>query len=85
MILRLCATLVFFLSSILLPWYVPVFLGGLLIALWGGYVEVIIGGIIMDTLFGTSIPLLYGFAYLYTALFVALSLMAMVLRRMMIE
>lgn len=79
-------TLLFFFASILfLPWYVPVLLGLFIIVQWKAYTSAIIGGIILDGMFGAPIITLYGFAYIYTALFVILSLLAFFLRQVMME
>lgn len=85
MMQRAFVTLIFFLSAVLLPWYVPVSLGIILIVLWQGYIEAILGGIILDAAFGAPIIALGGFAWLYAALFAGLSLMAFVLRRLMLD
>lgn len=83
--MRAFFTVLFFAAVVFLPWYASVPLGIILIAYWGAYVEAIVGGVVLDALFGAPIASLHGFACLYTALFIILSLFAFVLRRLMIE
>ena len=79
-------TLLFFFASILFsPWYIPVLLGLLIIIQWKAYTSAIIGGIILDGMFGAPIITLYGFSYIYTTLFVILSFLAFFLRQVMME
>lgn len=83
--IRFFFSLVFFASVILMPWYVTVPLGIMLMILFGAYAEAIIGGILLDGMFGTGIAVLAGISYLYTLLFSGLSLCAFVLRRALLE
>jgi len=83
--IRVAVTVFFFASVIMLPWYVPLILGIALIVVWCGYVEVILGGILLDTVFGAPIASLSDFSFLYTALFIFLSLLAVILRQVIIE
>lgn len=82
---RVSAVAFFFLSALFLPWFAAVFFGVLLIAWWQEYGLVILGGVLMDILFGASIVSLGGISFLYTALFALLSLIAALLRRSMLE
>lgn len=62
----------FFASVFIAPWWLTVFIGLLLIVLFGGGVFVVIGGFFMDSVFGAPLPLLHGFHFLYTAFFIFL-------------
>ena len=73
----------FFISVLFLPWFVTVAIGVIAIAFYRAYLSVVIGGVLIDSLFG--VPLFGNFAFFYTALFVALSLIAVFLRRTMLE
>jgi hypothetical protein len=83
--IRLFISAMFFVSLITLPWYASVMLGIVLIALWKGYVEVILGGILLDAVFGAAPFYLWGVPIFYTALFVLLSLLGMILGRIIME
>lgn len=85
MIRHIALTLAFFASILFLPWYVPVMLGVLLIAFYQAYLFAIIGGIVLDSMFGTSIISLYSVSFLYTILFATLSILSALLRRYMME
>ena len=74
-----------FASILLLPWYVPTVLAIILIAWWEAYVSVIIGGVMLDALFGAPIVVLGGFSFIYTGLFVISSATAFFLRRAILE
>lgn len=74
----------FFAAVLFLPWFVVVPLGIALIAYYHAYLSVIIGGILLDSLFGAPIGVFSGFSFLYTALFAFLSAGAYVLRRSML-
>lgn len=85
MMTRVLVSIAFFVSIVALPWFVSVPLGVLIIALWGASVEAVIGGIMLDSMFGAPIQALAGFPFLYTTLFLVLALGAFVMRRLMIE
>jgi hypothetical protein len=42
-------------------------------------------GVVMDSLYGTGIPALYGLSALYTSLFLTLSLLTLFLRRRVLD
>lgn len=83
--LRAVVAILLLLSIVLLPWWVTVTLGVVSIVFFNLWYFAIMGGLVMDLAFGTPIALLGGFAYVYTCLFVGLSLLAMVLRGRMLE
>ena len=83
--IRVAITVFFFASVIMLPWFAPLILGVALVVVWRGYIEVILGGILLDIVFGAPIASLSDFSFLYTALFIFLSLLAVILRRAIIE
>ena len=72
-----------FASALLLPWWVTAVCVLLSLAVFGMYAAPVLAGLLMDFTFGS--PALFGFPYLYTAAFLALSVLAYVLNRMMIE
>lgn len=82
---RIFSLLLFFASILFLPWYFSVVIGIFIISQWKAYTSAIIGGILLDTLYGGPIITLYGFAYIYTGLFVVLVILAFFLRRAMME
>lgn len=75
----------FFLSVLFLPWWVSVFFGVVLLAVWRAYVSVILGAIILDVVFGIPLAAFGGFAYLYTLIFVTLSVIVLFLHKAMLE
>lgn len=75
----------FLLSALLLPWWATVLLGIAVIGIYRSYAVAIIGGIMMDLLFGIPQPALFGFAYVYTLLFAILSAVAFYLDRRILE
>lgn len=82
---RIFSLILFFASILFLPWYISVFIGVVIIARWHAYVSAIIGGIILDSMFGAPIVALHNFAYIYTILFIILSAFAFFLRHAMME
>lgn len=75
----------FFLSVLFLPWWVSVFFGVVLLAVWRAYVSVILGAIILDVVFGSPLAVFGGFAYVYTLIFVTLSVLVLFLHKAMLE
>ncbi|MES2014285.1 MAG: hypothetical protein V4437_00530 [Patescibacteria group bacterium] len=75
----------FFASACMCPWWLTVFLGVILLALFGNVPLVVIGGLLMDFIFGAPIPSLLGFSYLYAMLFLFLGALSWYLRRTLSE
>lgn len=74
-----------FVSVVYLPWWLSVGIALVLLSVWRAYVSVILGALCIDILFGSPLLAFGGFAYLYTAIFSALTLMTLFLSRAMIE
>jgi hypothetical protein len=70
-------------SALLLPWWATVAFGVILLALYKSYATAIFGGLLIDFAFSGGTPSLVPF--LYTALFVFLSLMVRFLDRAMLS
>ncbi len=75
----------FLLSAVLLPWWGTVALGIFGLAYFEAYLTVIVGGLFMDILFGVSEPRLFGFSYIYAAVFTLLAVTAWYLNRAILE
>ncbi len=78
-------TLAFFISVFTCPWWLTISLGILLLSLFEAGITVISGGVLMDGVFGAPLPLLGGFHYLYTALFIVLVACSWYLHRTLSE
>lgn len=74
----------YFVSIIFLPWWFSVMIAIVLLSMWKAYVSVILGALMLDVLFGSSLAF-RGFAYLYTAVFSLLVVLAFFLNRAMLE
>lgn len=72
-------------SVVFLPWWVSVFLGVILLAVYRAYFSVIGGAFLLDIAFGGPLAAFAGFSYLYTFIFIGLALVSFMLSRMMIE
>ena len=77
--------LLFFASTILAPWWLTVAVGLLLLSRWNAVFSVILGGVILDLVLGTSVSSLSGFQYVYTCVFILCALASTVLRATMLE
>lgn len=75
----------FLVSAVLLPWWVSVLFGIGVTLYPGSGVVLLIGGVIMDTLFGAPIATLGGFAYLYTVLFSIIAAVVYLLRDRVVD
>lgn len=75
----------FFLSALLCPWWLTVFLAIMILSFFETPLLVIIGGLFMDLLFSAPIEPLGGFRYLYTTLFIFLSLLSWYLHQALSE
>lgn len=75
------ALAVFFAAVLFTHWVVPVVVGIGILARYRQYAAVIIGGMVMDSLWGSGVlP-----PFFFTALFLALSLITALLTRVVIE
>lgn len=70
----------FLLTALLLPWWVVVVAGVVLATFRYSFIFLIIGGVLLDTVFAAPVPGLGGFAYIYTVVFLAMSVVAETLR-----
>jgi len=68
MIRRVLLTTLFFLSIFLFPWYVTVLCALTLLILSPGY-EIIIGGLVLDFLYGAVVPDLFSSPFSFTIFF----------------
>lgn len=75
----------FLVSAVVLPWFVTVTLGIIALVYFQLYGTVIVGGLLLDLLFSIPEPHLFGFSYIYTALFLLLALIAVYLERAILE
>ena len=82
---RAAMGIAFFSSIFLMPWWAVFFLGILFLALFQAYALVVMGGVLMDLLFGIPEPAVFGFSYLYTLVFALLALLAWFLEKSMLE
>lgn len=80
---RLFLIPLYFVSVFLLPWWVTVLLSLALIAYLKAYASALIGAVILDTIYGTSLA--FGGVYLYTATMLFLVIIAYVLRGRLLE
>ncbi|TAJ16081.1 hypothetical protein EPO56_00060 [Patescibacteria group bacterium] len=83
--LRILAPLLFLGMVFVAPWWMSVLFAILLLVMGNNGFIVVIGGIIIDLTFGTPIHSLGGFQYLYTTLFILLSIIAWYLKRTLSE
>lgn len=68
MIRRIIFTILFFLSTFLFPWYVTVFFALALVVVAPGY-EIVIGGLVLDLVYGTVVPSFFTSPFTFTILF----------------
>lgn len=78
-------TVAFLVSVFFCPWWLTVTLGVLLLSLFEAGVVVVIGGVCMDVLFGTPLVPFGGFQYLYTTLFLILTMLSWYLHKTLSE
>ncbi|MES2135266.1 MAG: hypothetical protein V4449_03445 [Patescibacteria group bacterium] len=72
-------------SAVVANWWLTVLIGIVLIGLFQAYITLILGGVLMDVLFGAPMAPLWGFQYLYTALFLILVGLSWYLHRTLSE
>ena len=77
---RATGSLLFFISIFLLPWWVTLLLGVFLLVVFESY-EVVLGGAVIDLLYGAPVPFFGGVSFLATAVFLILSVGVFFLRR----
>ncbi len=76
----------FFFASVLLgPWWISIAAGIWIASISERSVPLIVGGMLMDMLFGAPIPALFGFNFLYTTIFLLIVLSALYFRRRILE
>ncbi len=79
-------TIVLFYASIVLaPWWLTTMVAVVLLARWNLAIPVIVGGMLMDLVYGAPLPLLGGYALLYTITLALLSLVSLYLHATMLE
>ena len=81
--IRIFLTIIFFVSVLFAPWWLSVLLAIILLSYFGAYFEVIVGGIVMDSMFGVPIIALFNTEFLYTIMFAILVLTAYFAKRVM--
>ncbi len=82
--MRTLVGIAFIMSAVTAPWWVTVPFGIALISK-GVYGIVVLGGIIMDYLFGMPVEALGGFSFVYTALFASLAIISWYLHKHVLE
>lgn len=75
----------FVFSVLFFPAWVSVVLGIMVATFPWGAALAILGGIVLDALFSAPIVALYGFEYVYTALFMCIALIAYVVRDRVVD
>ncbi len=83
--IRIFFVILFFISVFVTPWWVIVPLGIVLLAYFEAYLSVLLGGLIVDTLFGVPLSGVFGITYFYTAVFVILIFSTLLLRLRLLE
>ena len=77
--------ILFFASVILAPWWFTVLVGVYILARWNLFVPVILGGMLMDLIYGMPSGVLGMSALLYTIVFMMLAVAARYLHATMLE
>lgn len=83
--LRILSSLLFLGMVFVAPWWASIAFALVLLVCGNNTFVVVLGGVIMDLTFGTPIASLGGFQYLYTTLFVFLSIVTWYLKRTLSE
>lgn len=83
--IRTFLTAIFFVSVLFAPWWLSVALAVLLLSFFKAYFEVIVGGVIMDSVFGAPIMSLFNIEFLYTILFTILVVTTYFFRKVIME
>lgn len=81
--IRVFLTVIFFTSVLFMPWWFSIPLAVLLIAYYQAYVEVVVGAIIMDGMFGTPVSAFLGVEFFYTFIIVSLVILSVFMNRVM--
>jgi hypothetical protein len=72
MLIRTCVSIIFFLAILFLPWWVSLPVGFLLLLKYESFVEIVLGGLVIDLLYATPISYFFGFMYVSTVFALAL-------------
>jgi hypothetical protein len=75
----------FFASIVYCPWWVTLFIAIWLAPYKGSFAPLVIGGLLMDVMFGSRVASLGGFSYVYTLVFVGAALVSWYLREQSIN
>jgi hypothetical protein len=75
----------FFVSIVIGPWWLTVIVGTVLLARWNAVIPVVVGGILMDMLFGVPLTLIGNTMALYTLAFSLMAFASLYLSATMIE
>ena len=83
--IRVFVIALFFISTFVLPWWVVLALGTALIVYFRALLSVVLGGLIMDTLYGVPLAVFFDVSYFYTGTFFGLAISAHLLRTYLLE
>jgi len=83
MIRRVFFTILFFLSTFLFPWYVTILFAFALVAVAPGY-EIIIGGLILDFVYGAVVPNFFTSPFSFTIFFGLLYLGSHIIKKRLV-
>lgn len=83
MVYRIIFTIIFFLSAFIFPWYATVFFSLLLIVVAPGY-EIIVGGLVLDFLYGTSVPDFLTSPFSFTILFTFIYISSCIIKKRLV-
>jgi hypothetical protein len=83
MIKRIIFTILFFLSTFLFPWYVTIAFGIALVAVAPGY-EIIIGGLVLDFVYGAVVPSFFTSPFSFTIFFVLIYIGSRIIKKRLV-
>lgn len=83
MLVRILLSGLFFLSIFFFPWFVTVLLGLLLVVRYPAY-EVVLGGLMLDFLYGASVPSFHIGPYLFTIFFSATLVLSIYIKQKLV-
>lgn len=83
--IRILLLSLFFFGIFFLPWFIVVGVAILLLAYTRDSIPVLAGGLVYDVLYGAPIALFWGYAYLYTTLFLLLIAVSILLRKQLLH
>lgn len=81
MIVRLITGIIFCLAVLILPWWLLLVFGGLLVIVYKNFYELILMALALDLLYGAPSSKFWGFRFALTALAIITTLLATTLRR----